>query len=349
MISERGDEARDNGYAFYKYMKRSHPEIKLKYIITKDSYDLHRIDKADIIFKQTLSHHLAFLNSKFLISTHHMGCSPEFGMFGKLDDCNLVFTRGKRIFLQHGIIYNYLPSLVNKKINLFITSSEMERQFIIEQFNYKSKVVKCTGLARYDDLIPSNKNYILVMPTWRSYLYYCNENQILKSDYYNNWLNFLNNSDLTNKLNTEKLKLIFYPHYEAQKYFTQDKIKNKNVILASATKYDIHELLKNCTMFITDYSSTFFDVAYMHKPIIYFVFDYKDFYLKHYKKGYIDIKKEGFGIPCENLNQLVIETLKMIDTSFKTEKKYLIKEKKFYKYNDKNNCERIYEEICNLN
>lgn len=26
LIAERGDEARDNGYAFYKYMKENHPE-----------------------------------------------------------------------------------------------------------------------------------------------------------------------------------------------------------------------------------------------------------------------------------------------------------------------------------
>ena len=136
LISERGDEARDNGYAFYLYLKKVHPEINIKYIITKNSYDKERIEGDDIIFKYSFKNYIAFLNSKYLISTHVMGCSPEFGMFGKLDNLGLVFTRGKRIFLQHGVIYNYLPSLVNKKIDLFITSSNIEKEFVIKKFNY---------------------------------------------------------------------------------------------------------------------------------------------------------------------------------------------------------------------
>ena len=45
LISERGDDARDNGYAFYEYMKKNHPEIAFKYIISKKSQDFNRITK----------------------------------------------------------------------------------------------------------------------------------------------------------------------------------------------------------------------------------------------------------------------------------------------------------------
>lgn len=348
LISERGDEARDNGYVFYKYLKNNHPEINVKYVINKKSYDISRIEEKDIVFYQSFEHYIAFLNSKYLISTHHMGCSPDFGMFGKLDDKNLVFTRGKRIFLQHGIIYNFLPSLVNKKIDLFITSAKSEQQFIIQKFKYEMTKIKCTGLPRYDDLENLDKNFILVMPTWRFYLYYYNEKQFLESEYFKQWSDFLNSDRVINLLKEKKMKIIFYPHYETQKLFNKNNIKNPYVEFALSKQYDIHELLKECKMFITDYSSTFFDIGYLNKPIIYFQFDYEDFYLKHYKQGYLDLNKDGFGKVCRYKEELLNEVDRVVNNNFLVEEVFMEREKNFYLYHDKNNCNRIFDNIILL-
>lgn len=348
LISERGDEARDNGYAFYKYLKNFHPEVKVKYVISRNSYDIKKIDTDDIIISKSMNHFLYFLNAKYLISTHHMGYSPEFGMFGKLDDKNLVFCKGKRIFIQHGIIYNFLPSLVEKKIDLFITSSAYERDFIINKFKYDKNVVKCTGLARYDDLTNENENFILVMPTWRSYLYYCTDEEFLNSEYYKMWTSFFNSSRLQEILKRYNIKILFYPHYEIQKRIKNFKIKNQRIIVADSLNYEIHDLLKKCKFFITDYSSTFFDIGYMHKPIIYFHFDYEEFYAKHYVTGYMDIRKDGFGLSCYDIDSLLNEFEKICENKFQCDQKYIQREKNFYMYSDKQNCERIYKLIKKL-
>ena len=217
LISERGDEAKDNGYAFYQYLKKNHSEIILKYVITKKSCDIQKIDNEDIVYFGSLKHYMYFINAKCLISTHLMGYSPELGMFRTLDRFNLVFVKGKRIFLQHGVIYNYLLPLINQKIDLFITSSEIEKNYVIDYFGYSEKNVKCTGLARFDYLNEQKENFILVMPTWRSNLYYVNDNMFKNSEYYKNWVDFLNSKELVKLLEYYNLKLIFYPHYEIQK------------------------------------------------------------------------------------------------------------------------------------
>lgn len=36
IVSERGSDARDNGYHFFKYIRENHPEIKAYYIIEKN-------------------------------------------------------------------------------------------------------------------------------------------------------------------------------------------------------------------------------------------------------------------------------------------------------------------------
>ena len=64
LISERGIDARDNGYVFYNYLKTNHPELTVKYVIDKKSSDIDKINKDDIIFHDSLKHYFYYMNSK---------------------------------------------------------------------------------------------------------------------------------------------------------------------------------------------------------------------------------------------------------------------------------------------
>ena len=44
LICEMSEMARDNGYAFYKYMKKNHPEIYTYYAIDKKYRKYHRVE-----------------------------------------------------------------------------------------------------------------------------------------------------------------------------------------------------------------------------------------------------------------------------------------------------------------
>ena len=43
LVSERGNDARDNGYWFYHYLRTEHPEIHSFYVISPDSMDAPKI------------------------------------------------------------------------------------------------------------------------------------------------------------------------------------------------------------------------------------------------------------------------------------------------------------------
>ena len=61
IVSERGSDARDNGYHFFKYIRENHPEIKAYYIIEKKSADYHKVAKLGNIVKyKSLKHHFLF-------------------------------------------------------------------------------------------------------------------------------------------------------------------------------------------------------------------------------------------------------------------------------------------------
>ena len=51
IITERPDQARDNGYCFFKYLKEYHPEQAVYYIIDKQSKDFKKIASFDSIIQ----------------------------------------------------------------------------------------------------------------------------------------------------------------------------------------------------------------------------------------------------------------------------------------------------------
>lgn len=111
--------------------------------------------------------------------------------------------------------------------------------------------------------------------------------------------------------------------------------------MADLKHYDVQKLLIESEILITDYSSVFFDFAYLEKPIYFYQFDQQSFYKNHYNKGYFDFHK--IGIVSTTENELVSNILKSNETD--TIKKY---KKNLYKYRDTNNCERTYQRILNL-
>ena len=109
----------------------------------------------------------------------------------------------------------------------------------------------------------------------------------------------------------------------------------------------MQSLLKESKLLITDYSSVFFDFAYMKKPTLFYQFDEEKFFKTHYKRGYFNYKTHGFGIVSNNIERLLYEVDKAILVDFTLSEKYLQRINKFFPLYDKNNCQRIYNAILN--
>ena len=64
-----------------------------------------------------------------------------------------------------------------------------------------------------------------------------------------------------------------------------EELENENIKILETSKIKYFELFNECSIFITDYSSIHFDVAFLKKPIIYYQFDKEYFFKKHYQLG----------------------------------------------------------------
>jgi len=153
----------------------------------------------------------------------------------------------------------------------------------------------------------------------------------------------LENPRLLRLLEEHDLKLLFYPHIELQKELDKFHSPSERVILASWRDYDVQTLLMRCSLLITDYSSVFFDVGYMEKPVIYYQFDLEEFRKFHYQEGYFSYEKHGFGPVVRTEEALVDAVKECAGNAFRLRKEYLDRLEAFYPVRDELNCERTYQ------
>lgn len=355
LVTERGTDARDNGYWMYKYIRETHPEIKVFYIINKKSADYNKVASlGKTLEPDSFVHGIAYYSAENLISTHQPLCRPNWRAMSWFEKKHILKGCAKKVFLQHGIIKDSLPGLMFPKFNpeLFVCGAKPEYQFVKENFGHPNEVVQYTGLARFDNLYnksvqeSSVKNEILLMPTWRSSLEGASDEEFLKSNYYNQYQEFINDLYLAELLEKYDLKLIFYPHYEIQKWLRYFSTECNRIVLAGFSEYDVQDLLLRCNILITDYSSVFFDVGYMKKPVLFYQFDYNDFRKCHYAEGYFDYQNNCFGPVFDKKDLLINELQNVINGNI--DKKYSIGRNEFFEMNDNKNCKRIFDAICNL-
>lgn len=348
IVCERGTDARDNGYHMFKYIVEHHPEKNVYYIIDKKSVDYQKVAQLGrVINYKSWKHVLYFIAARKKISSHIMGYAPGTPyLFQRIK--RYFKIPGKHILLQHGVIYNNLIGLHadQARMDLFICGAKPEYEFVKRTFGHPEGVVCYTGLARYDNLHNHvTNNEILIMPTWRMYLSNLSKEDFVRSDYYVHWDEVLKNPHLSDILQEHNLKLVFYPHYEMQKFIDCFKIENENVVIANFDGYDVQKLLIDAKLLITDYSSVFFDFAYMKKPCIYYQFDKSEFYSQHYKQGYFDYSKNGFGEVATDIDELLEALKKNLDLNFSLETTYAERIDHFFELHDTHNCERIFEAV----
>ena len=186
------------------------------------------------------------------------------------------------------------------------------------------------------------------MPTWRHYLSKCTAETFEKTDYFRAFNSLLNSERLLHLLDQYGYELIFYPHFEMQKFLHLFTIPEKNVIAASFENYDVQKLMIECDMMITDYSSVQFDFAYMKKPILLYQFDRAAYQNGHQGKGYFDPDSDAFGPVAKSLDDVVVLVEQMLSQDCKMSEQYIERMKSFFLYNDTQNCLRNFNAIREL-
>lgn len=168
--------------------------------------------------------------------------------------------------------------------------------------------------------IPDDKKVILYAPTWR-------DNQHVAGVGYTYDLG-IDFDELYKELSKEYV-LLFRAHYLVSNGFDFNKY---NGFIIDVCKYDdVNHLYAVSDILITDYSSVFFDYANLERPILFYMYDKKE-YEDTIRGFYLDLE-ELPGPIIEEQDEMVSLIREMTQVPFVCDERYQQFNKKFNPYN----------------
>jgi CDP-glycerol glycerophosphotransferase (TagB/SpsB family) len=233
-----------------------------------------------------------------------------------------------------------------RNYNLFNVCSKFEKNIIINNLGYKNKEVVINGFPRWDRLYKEKKftSTILIMPTWRNDLANVDDEFFIQSNYFKFWNSLLNHKDFKNYINENNIKVNFFIHVVLNRFIKHFNVNSKYISFKNDE--NIQDLLLNCGMLITDYSSVSFDVLFQNKPVIYAPFDFEHMVaLRGGGEQYIDYEKDLPGPICKTADEVINSIIKISENGWKIDRKHKNIRKKWFKYIDANNSKRVYRSI----
>ena len=344
IIAENENEACDNGYAFYKYLRKNRKDINAYYVIKKKSKDYEKVSKLGQVIKyRSLKHWIYYLNAEKIIVTQKYA-NPSWALFYLLHVKEIL--KMPRIFLQHGLIKDDAKFVYydRTKFRIFTCGAKREYEYIKEKFGYPEENLVYSGLARYDGLDYENKikrDTILVCPTWRKWINTQSEFENLIQRY----IDVLNDDEIIKNAKEKKIKIQIVLHKNMSK-FKLEKFRNCDYIkINHNNEVEIQKLINKASLFITDHSSMFFDLAYIKTPMIFYKFDSNEYRKNQLQEGYFSYEKDGFGDVIDNKEDMIKKINYYLNNNFKIESKYEKRMDNFFERKDKNNCKRILDKI----
>lgn len=364
--------AGDNGLELFRYVNSIDSKVKSYFILDispEEDYDyyvgskMHKIRKllglnkkseqfleiekiGNVLAYRSIKHRLFALFSEFIITSHpdNTIIYPFWGNYPHLSG----LMKSKTVFLQHGVTKDTVSEWLNqfdKPLAMLVTVSDREKEsFKDPTYGYSQDIVKTLGFPRFDRLEDNNKREIVIMPSWRRQLDQLSASDFVKTNFYKLFNQLITDEELINYVEEHGYKLVFKPHRNLHKFI--GAFTNHPDVKFDLDLSNYSDTFSNSSLIVTDYSSIAFDFAYLKKPLIYYQFDNN--YHFDVENAYFSYEEDGFGPVAKSHDGLKRHIFEIIDRKCEMDEVYLKRVDEFFKYIDKNNSRRVYEEILRL-
>ncbi|MBF7019188.1 CDP-glycerol glycerophosphotransferase family protein [Staphylococcus sp. 18_1_E_LY] len=344
---EYPEKAQENGLIYFKWLvKNLAKDFNIYYMVSPDSKDLDNLTGYEnhVIFYKSREN-LALVNEVNVICHSH---SAEYLLPILTNKTERYIKQKNRVFLQHGIIGSKdVSGVYGRKPNdsitdLFVVSSEREKEVIYQNYGFDKNEIIITGLPRFDDVIKERRNIvkkiknrhkILIMPTWRKGLNTYTDEKFMETAYYKEFQQLINNDEIKTLVKEKGYQIALYLHRNFQGF--KHLFTSENVEVLSDQEHTVKDLLAEYQVLVTDYSSVGLDFALMHKKVIY------------YRPENI-LGEDFISESTDLLPGNVVNNQQQLIYHFKNTamiKKYKNNLDKLYKYADRKACARIAENM----
>lgn len=347
LIGEKSNKAQDNGYFFFKYLRKNHPEINAYYVIDEISLDRRNFETMDhVVAFNSAEHFRVAYSAKVICGTHDYKI-----LLPTINRDFLKLIKAKIVFLQHGVLGTKNLVDINVRMfdtfyaDVFVTSSTREKNIVVNDLKYPADSVLVSGLPRFDRLFLKGtkvKKQILIIPTWRDWL---RDDETFKKSNYLSIYNSLINHSYFHELANEGYKILFCLHPNAQQFLHYFDIPDY-VIPISQGEAMVQDLIKESCLMLTDYSSVGIDFSFLDKPVIYYEFDQVRFLGK--KGSHLNLEHDLPGDVVYSEDQVIESLRRAHQRDFKISEINKEKSGKFLLKKDLNNSERVFEGIQSI-
>lgn len=274
LFMDRPHKAADNAEALYRYVRENNLHDRIAFLIRADCPDYERLRREgfNLVRYGTVAHWRLLFNCEHFITSNP-------------DEENLKPWRKygartgapgyKLTFLQHGIIRSDLSSwLGSKKYHIFCSSAQAEYDALLNNIRYRLSpdTLKLTGLARHDLLERRSGDYILVTPTWRSFLKNVSKSEFESSTFYLSWMALFRDERLQAALRAAGVRVKLVLHSGLGKFEECFPSSNFIEVIPYTKVESFADLISGAQMLVTDYSSISFDALYLRRPVVYYTF-----------------------------------------------------------------------------
>lgn len=321
------------------------------YILDKNYRGLKDINpkyKKNIIDRFSFRHYYELFCARSIISTETLGHSLERGSVSIPFNKHIMKGNKDYVFLQHGVMYmiplsaeqrSFFSKAGIKGKQRVVVSSQLEAKHFMDNTSYDSpEKIYLSGLPKFDRSIRNDKaDKIVIMITWRPWDY----NMMMKEPKATSYYKFV---ERLYEAVPDQLKehVVIAPHPLVTKITEGQSVKESSIW----ANYDPHirydDLLKDCDVLITDYSSIAYDAFYRGCNVI-FCWEEMDECMKHYGKDVSLMLTEdlAFGPVCYETEK-VSEDLSSIYRKDQ-DSAYVNNYRKIVEFHDGKNTERVVE------
>ncbi len=361
VLMDRDTEADDNAEHLYRYLQRARRDINAYFVLKRESRDWPRLDAEGfrLIPFGSDDHACALLNAQYLISSH-----ADVYVWRHLPrDEFRDLLKYKYVFLQHGYLFHDLASWLNTiPIDLVLTSGVREHESIAgrsNRYRLMPSQVALTGLPRHDALFNSDRfpeRHILIMPTWRNSLVGPRVNNgterllienFEETDYALAWKALLHAPRLRQLVEMHGYRVTFFPHTNVQPYLASFEVPHWIDVQSRAAGASIQAAFTSARLLITDYSSVAFEAARIGRAVLYYQFDRDRIFsgIHSIRRGYFDYERDGFGPVCPDLDSLLDQMQRALESQGSVQPLYAARAREAFKWRDGDACRRAVQAI----
>lgn len=350
-----GEKYEDNAAVYHKYLLNNHKDQVTAYWMydPKTSYAKdQKIENA--VPLGSFKNYLLFFQADYTFHGHSLlyDIVPSADKFLFLNRKTIIthVSHGIEGFKKILIQKEDVPLL--KRTDYFNCASQYEYELKLNKWKIPEKKLILTGFPRFDRYPPNQpskevKN-ILMMMTWREWLFNLTKEEFIESPYFKNTTGLLKHQGIQQLLTDHNLHLNIALHPFMKKfesYFTGLTDNEHGIKFLDFNQETIEYSIDHNDMLLTDITSVSWDFLYLNKPIIFYMFDQQE-YLE--KRGtYLNLDSDLYGYKADSIDH-VYEYLKKIIEEKITYNEWYPKASDYIDYFDQDNCKRLTERVMGL-